>query len=699
MFPPSSIGWGSNMLSIAFAPLFSWPVLSALAIVVLLLAGFGLWRAVRGTGWRLLAAAVLLAALANPVLVEQERIPNDDVVAVVIDESASQQIGDRQQQTEEAVKKLTDQLERMRGIEVRVIRAGAPDQKRTEPVDGTRLFDAVQQSLANVPRNRLGGTFLITDGQVHDAATDGATLPIPGPVHTLLTGAKGERDRQLVIENTPRFGLVGKSVEVEIQVRDFNGGGGSARVTLTQDGKPDRVLTVPVGRPHKISLPLDHAGANLLQLEVAPLPGEITAANNRAVVQINGVRERLRVLLVSGEPHPGERVWRNFLKADPSVDLVHFTILRPPEKQDATPVRELSLIAFPIRELFEVKIEEFDLIIFDRYRRRGVLPGIYLENIVRYVENGGAVLTAAGPAFASPLSLYRTALGDILPGQPTGQVIERGIKPRVTDEGLRHPVTADLVGADEAVPRWGRWFRQVEATRSRGQALLSGDGESPLLILDRVGEGRVAQLLSDHIWLWARGFEDGGPHSEILRRLAHWLMKEPDLEEEDLRARVEGNELAIIRRSLSEDTTPVEVTLPSGAKRTVTLTKGIGGRSRGTLPASEVGIYRLTDGERRAVAAVGNLNPKEYADMRATAEKLAFTATASGGGVHWLEDGDPTLRRIRADRKPSGTGWMGVVSNRDFRVASVRETPMLPALLVLLLGLGTLVWAWRREGS
>lgn len=689
------------MFSIAFTPMFSWPVLAALGAVALVLCGFGFWRRARGTSLRLLTSAVLLAAMANPVLVEQERILNRDVVAVVVDESASQKIGERAAQTEKALADLTEQLERMRDVDIRVIRAGASDGSRKVPVDGTRLFEDVQRAMASVPRNRIGGTFLITDGQVHDASPEGAKSPLPGPVHTLLTGSPTERDRRLLIENAPRFGLVGKTVEIEVMVRDHNGpaGDGTARVTIVQHGKPDRIATVPIGRPHKIKLDIDHAGANILQLEVSPLDGEITAANNRAVVQVNGVRERLRVLLVSGEPHPGERVWRNFLKADPSVDLVHFTILRPPEKQDATPVRELSLIAFPIRELFEVKIKEFDLIIFDRYRRRGVLPGIYLENIVRYVENGGAVLTAAGPAFATQMSLSRSALGDILPGAPTGNVIEQGLKPSITESGNRHPVTADLAAAGDAVPRWGRWFRQIEATKTRGHTLLNGVGDRPLLILDRVGEGRVAQLLSDHIWLWARGFENGGPHSEILRRLAHWLMKEPDLEEENIRAVVEGNELVVIRRSVSDEHPDVEVTLPSGATRTVTLKKGSGGRARGTIPADEVGIYRLNDGTRTAVAAVGNVNPKEFSDMRATPQLLSPMAAASGGGIHWLADSAPTLRRVRADRKPSGSDWMGVVSNRDFRVASVRETPMLPALLVLLLGLGALIAAWRREGS
>ncbi len=139
------------------------------------------------------------------------------------------------------------------------------------------------------------------------------------------------------------------------------------------------------------------------------------------------MRDKLRVLLVSGEPHAGERTWRNLLKSDASVDLVHFTILRPPEKQDGTPINELSLIAFPTRELFQQKIGEFQLIIFDRYARQGVLPIIYFDNITRYVRDGGAVLVAAGPDYASQTSLWRTPLDAILPAEPDRQRHRPGV--------------------------------------------------------------------------------------------------------------------------------------------------------------------------------------------------------------------------------------------------------------------------------
>ena len=172
------------------------------------------------------------------------------------------------------------------------------------------------------------------------------------------------------------------------------------------------------------------AAQNIVEIEAAPLSGgELTLVNNRAVVSIDGVRDKLRVLLVSGEPNPGERTWRNLLKSDPSVDLVHFTILRPPEKQDGTPINELSLIAFPTRELFQQKIDQFQLIIFDRYARQGVLPMIYFDNITRYVRDGGAVLVDAGPDYASQTSIWHTPLDVVLPAEPSGSVTNEAFRP------------------------------------------------------------------------------------------------------------------------------------------------------------------------------------------------------------------------------------------------------------------------------
>jgi hypothetical protein len=691
--------------TIALAPLIPWPAVAALAGIAVLILALGMWRRARGLYWRGAAIAILFVILANPALVEEKRTPQRDVAIVVLDESPSQEIGDRAAASAAALKTLTEELGKERDLDVRVVRAG-----KTEPGaadDGTRLFTALNRDLADIPRQRLAGIIMITDGEVHDipaGEAKAAAAQLGAPLHVLLSGHPGEGDRRLVVKEAPSFGLVGKDAPLTVRVEDLPEAAGvtaaDAKLTWRKDGGAPHTQLVPVGRDVPLSIPIDHGGPNVLELEVEPGPQELTLVNNRAAVVINGVRDRLKVLLVSGEPHAGERVWRNLLKSDPSVDLVHFTILRPPEKQDGTPIRELSLIAFPIRELFDVKLDEFDLIIFDRYSRRGVIPLAYIQNVVNYVRNGGAFLEATGPSFGTPMSLFRTPLGEILPTEPTGNVEEEGFKPELTAPGWRHPVTADLPGAGQpgGTPSWGRWFRQIDAHAHHGTTLMTGDHGEPLLVLDRPGKGRVAQLLSDQMWLWERGFEGGGPQAELLRRLAYWLMKEPDLEENDLRASIDGDRLVVTRQSLEPDDKPVTVTAPDGTTSTLTLTPTHGGQSTGTLTVSQMGLYRVTDGTRTALAAAGPLNPVEFADVRATPDKLAPLVAATGGGTYWITDGVPEIRRVAAGRATAGHNWLGLVENEDYVVAGFSETPLLPGIAALLLAIGALIAAWRREG-
>jgi hypothetical protein len=691
--------------TVAVAPLIPWQAIAVLAGIAVLILALGAWRRARGLYWRGAAIAILLAILANPALVQEKRTPQRDVAIIVLDESPSQQIGGRAAASEAALATLQSRLAEDHDLDVRVVRAGKP--QPGEGDDGTRLFAALNRELAEVPHQRLAGVVMITDGEVHDIPTEGAktaAAQLGAPLHVLLSGHPNEGDRRLAVKKAPSFGLVGKEVPLTVRVEDLpddrNAPETRAKLTWRKDGGALHTQLVPVGRDVPLSIPIDHGGPNVVELEVEAGPQELTLTNNRAAIVVNGVRDRLKVLLVSGEPHAGERVWRNILKSDPSVDLVHFTILRPPEKQDGTPIRELSLIAFPIRELFDVKLDEFDLIIFDRYSRRGVIPQAYIQNVVNYVRNGGAFLEATGPSFGTPMSLFRTPLGEILPTEPTGNVEEEGFKPQLTELGWRHPVTADLpdAGSPDGPPSWGRWFRQIDAHVHHGTTLMTGDHGEPLLVLDRAGKGRVAQLLSDQMWLWARGFEGGGPQAELLRRLAYWLMKEPDLEENDLRASIDGDRLQVTRQSLQPDNKPVTVTAPDGSTSTLTLTPTHGGQSTGTLAVNQMGLYRVADGTRTALAAAGPLNPIEFADVRATPDKLAPLVSASGGGIYWITDGMPDVRRVAEGRATAGHGWLGLRENEDYVVAGFRETPLLPDVAALLLAVGMLIAAWRREG-
>jgi hypothetical protein len=695
----------SSEFSIAFAPFLPWWAIAAIALAGLVL--LALTRAARAPGlwWRALAIAGLLGAIANPLVVVEERRGLPDIGVVVVDESKSQGIGDRRTQTEQALARLRERAGGLDGLELRVVRAGAGG---GIDADGTRLLAAAERALADVPRARLGGVVMITDGQVHDAPDAGsiAREAWPAPVHVLLTGARNERDRRLVVEQAPTYAIVGKPQQLTLRIDDGAGAtGGTARVDLRRDGGEPQTLRLQIGVPQTIDFVLERAGTSLFEIAVEPGPNELTLDNNRAVAAVSGVRDRLRVLLVTGEPHAGERTWRALLKSDPAVDLIHFTILRPPEAQDFTPVNELSLIAFPIRELFEVKLNEFDLIIFDRYRRRDVLAQVYLDNIARWVRNGGALLLAVGPNLGQSNSLFNSPIGQIMPGVPTGRVIEQPFKPALTETGRRHPVTADLPGADGAggTPAWGRWFRNVDAEQRRGQTLMAGADNRPLLLLDRVGEGRVAQLQSDHIWLWARGYDGGGPHAELLRRIAHWLMKEPELEENDLKVAIKGGRIEITRRSLEADGQAIEMTLPNGERRKIEPREIGGGRATATVEVTDPGLYHFSDGVRVALGAVGALNPIEMGDVRATEERMRPIVVASGGQMLWLGDGIPDLRRTRPGRETGaagsgGRGWIGMQANGDYVVAGVTQTPLLPGIAVFLLGLGALVAAWRREG-
>ncbi|MBM3518523.1 MAG: hypothetical protein FJX56_11790 [Alphaproteobacteria bacterium] len=681
--------------AITLDPLVPWLAIAALATLAAVVLSLGSFHRARGTLWRGIALVVGLLTLANPVLLTEEREPLRDVAVILVDRTESQAVARRGAATEAALAAVQERVAALTDLDVRVVAVGDSAAAEVIP-EGTRLFSALAEAVGDVPGKRLAGVIAITDGQVHDAP---AEPPFAAPLHVLLTGAADERDRRLTVEQAPRYGMVGTTQTFTIRVDD-EAARGPITVAVHQDGSVVAVVQVQPGAAETVPFVIAHGGQTILEIVAEPADGELTERNNRALVEVNGIRDRLRVLLVSGEPHPGERTWRALLKADPSVDLVHFTILRPPEKQDGTPVGDLSLIAFPVRELFEVKLSEFDLIIFDRYQRRWLLPTAYLQNIADYVLRGGAVLEAAGPAFGSNASLFWTPLGAILPAAPSGGVLLQPFRPSLTDAGRRHPVTADLPGAGraEGKPSWGRWFRLVETEAREGTTLLAGPAERPLLVLARIGEGRVAQILSDHGWLWARGYEGGGPQAELLRRIAHWLMKEPDLEENDLRASAAGGRVEVVRRSVTPGERRITVTAPSGRRSVLDAVDEGGGRARAGFLAEEAGIYRFSDGELEAVAAAGALNSRELADVRASAAPLAALVAASGGTLRWLEsEGIPRFRRVSREGPAGGTGWAGLRDSGAYRVTGLHQLPLTPAAVVLLLLLGGLTAAWWRE--
>ncbi len=703
--------------SIDFAPVLPAPVFWGAVAIAVLLVIYLFMRRSRGAALRALALAALIAALANPTLREEQRESLKNEAIVVVDESASQTLGDRKAQTAAVKTALEEKLKKIPNLTVKWVPASRPGDT-TAP--GTHLFADLNKALADTPPDRLAGVIMLTDGEVHDVPASAAALGFDAPVHALLTGAPDEFDRRIQILKAPRYGIVGQSRDIEVVVRETGKNSGTSEpVTLNvrREGRPDEHITTAIGRPVTVEMPFPHAGQNILEVELDTAPGELTPANNRAVIAAEGVRENLRVLLVSGEPHAGERTWRNLLKSDAAVDLVHFTILRPPEKHDGTPINQLSLIAFPTRELFSEKINDFDLIIFDRYQHRGLLQLAYYDNIARYVEDhGGALLVAAGDDYAGDFSLFRTPLSPVLPAVPTGRVLSEPFKATLTEDGRKHPVTDELSGAGTATtpPTWGRWFRQVEVRPEHGRVLMDGAEGEPLLILDHKGKGRVALLTSDQAWLWARGYDGGGPHSDLLRRLSHWLMKEPDLEEERLIATAKGLHLTLERRSMGDTVGPVTLSGPGGETSQVTLQKAGDGVWRGSVDVKIPGLYKAQtkadSGELTAVAHAGIDDPIEMSEVTATDAKLQPITDATGGGIFWTSSSAAATRKnpsavdvprisMLANAKVlAGSGWLGLKDREAYVTRGVKLTPMFTGFTALSALLLLIALAWWREG-
>ena len=328
------------------------------------------------------------------------------------------------------------------------------------------------------------------------------------------------------------------------------------------------------------------------------------------------------------------------------------------------------------------------------------MPNIYLENVRDYVKRGGTVLVAAGKEFASAESLFRSPLGEVMPARPTARVVEEAYRPAITDLGQRHPVTAGLapLTAEGGEGDWGRWLRQIELVAQSGSVVMSGADGRPLLVLDRVEEGRVALLASDQAWLWDRGFEGGGPQLELLRRLAHWMLKEPDLEEEALWAEPVGQTMRIIRRSVAGDVGTVRVETPTGETVEVPLTEVRPGQYEAEWTGPDIGLYRLTEGTQMAVVGLGPAAPKEFEETIADATALTAAVESRRGGVMRLSEGVPDLRSVREGRPAAGRGWIGLTPRAAFQTRDITRRPLMPAWLALLLASGLIVGGWLREG-
>ena len=676
------------MNSLNFYPLIHINFLIALIILSLIVIFIGFKLKAPGNIFKAMLLFLIILSISNPTIISENRENIPDTVAVILDLSPSQDINDRKEIAQKTYSNIKDELEKINNLDIRL--------KTINGEKGSKIFEPLNSMIGDVPEERLAGAIIITDGQISDAPTLVNNFNFNAPLNVLLTGNKEEKDRRLIIESSPRFGIVGEEVNIDIKVEDISASNPNALVSINMNDEIEQSRSIPIGEIVTITMPLERAGITSLNIEVEPGKEELTLQNNKAVVEINAIRERLKVMLVSGEPNMGLRSWRNLLNSDPSVDLVHFTILRPPNKQDLTPVGELSLIPFPSRELFQANLNDFDLIIFDQYHLRGILPQFYLKNVVEYVVNGGALLDASGPAYAGPYSLSLSPLQNILPSEPTGDVVVQEFIPTMTDYGERHPVTANL--KDNTSNNWGPWYRMVEGITIAGDVLLEGPEARPLLILNRVGKGRVAQILSDQSWVWTKPGSNKGPQADLLRRLVHWLMKEPELEENELSARIDNDTILITRNSLILDNKPIISTSPDNTKKEIILEDIGKGKQIGKILSPQEGIWKFSSGNSKISLIVGNSNSSEYLDVRTTENIVGPIVEFTSGSISWVNNENlPKIIHLPKNKLTENSNYIKLVKNEKYFVKSLQQSTLTPWYLVLMLSLILLFLSWYRE--
>jgi hypothetical protein len=656
---------------IIFSPLLAVPYLVAIGLVCGAAVILALRVRARGSTWRVAGFALLLLILSGPDYVVKTHRSLPDIVTVAIDHSQSMTVGNRSAMAQRALQNLQAQASTTPNLQIHVVDVPAAAD------NGTPLFGALRDAMADIPAPQRAGIIVITDGEISDRPDPNG---LGAPLSALLTASAEETDRELRLNNAPGYGMVGQNVALNFTVIDHGAGdaGSQVPVTINANGAPIWSQNVPEGTPISVDIPVRHAGPATISLQAAPLAGEVSTLNDQAAFTLNGVRKRLEVLLVSGNPNQGERSWRVLLKSDPAVQLVHFTILRTPgEIMDALP-NELALVPFPVEELFNTDIGKFDLIILDQFNSTGLLPPQYLSNIADHVKQGGALLVEVGPEFAADGSLAYTPLGPLLPAVPAapGTVIQQ-FTPSITALGTRHPVTAPFANAQLAP-----WYRQEIVTPVAGDVLLSGIDNAPLLILAHAGQGRVGLLLSDQFWLWTRGGPQSGPALPLLRRCVHWLLDEPALEAEALTATLDNGQLTVNRQTLGV-AYPGDATIiaPDGHRATLRLKQVAPGGYAASLPAGLPGVWQVSEGGLSADAAQAVDNVQEYQDLAATATILRPFAS----NIIWLgQNPSPALAPLLLRRHAS-------------QVTGQRDVPLLPPFPMMILALALLSTAWWRE--
>lgn len=685
-------------------------IIWALAILA---AGSTLYAASRKMEGAWMRAGAALAAgiyLANPEIVSEQYQNLSSEALIMVDMSESQGLDGRDILTRESLAELETRLDQL-GLKVTIVEFGDNGQGQ-----GTNITEALQSGLSTIPTAQLGAVFVLSDGELHDIETVLDRVQLEAPIHGLISGEENEQDFRVAIERAPRYSDAGEDIEIAYSVISdhvLDDQNYVAEVVVRNNGQIVATQSVDeINELQTLNLPDLGRGNNNIEImiekvfrgdapEVNLLSADVSAENNRITATIEGIGEEANVLVISGAPQQGTRHLRELFGDDPDVNFVHFAYLRPPEKEDETPLRYLATTAFPVHEVLNQNIEDYDVIVLDNYTYQGIIPLSYFDNIKSYVEDGGSLLVVGSDSLSAANGLGATSLKDILPLVPNGTTLEQTFQPQITETGERYPISRNL---EFTLPQeqWGPWFSLAETNAREGSIVLMDDGNNhPLLAISEYGEGRIAMLASDQNWVWAKRQlgNGGGPADELISNLNRWLVFNQAMEEENIRLIPDGEQVIVELQTVGDEPEAVTITSPSGRTIEVTPQDYLPGLRRAFIDADELGVYRVERaGENPdfAFAQIGFADPLEMRRVISTPDLIAPVAAETGGVVARMND-IPLIKGF-ADITPEDEGVMGLKLSDEQELSGTTRYPI-PPWVPMLLFAGFFAASLKREGG
>ncbi len=688
---------------VSLSPLPSW-ALAVLVVAVLVAAGLACWGVRREAmkarrlvlwGLRGLAAVCALFFLLEPGLrrLQVARVKNR--VAVLVDRSASMtfpvSVGgvSRSQAVADALGALTPQMEALKdrfsfeilGFDPELSPVSQKDLETT-PARGARtdLLSTLRSLKASegTSARKLSGVLVFSDGADNAELAQGVTgrpqQVLQGygvPVSTVAVGQGGLKDLAIDAVRVDDFAFVRNSITAEVEVRARGFADTTTQVVLRREGRVVASSQVKFASSDDVqtvtfTFAPDQTGRFVYTVSVPVFAGEAVTENNARAFTLKVIRDRVRVLLVSGRPSWDERFLRGLLKQDANVELISFYILRNSPDDPQVAQEELSLIPFPRDEIFKDRVNTFDLIAILNFNNddRSITLGDYEDSIKQYLLNGGALAYVGGDRTFGDARV--TSFAEVLPVQAAGPSDPTPFKARLTAEGARHPITAigtsslSTEGAWDALPL----IPGMNTVKARPGATVLLDHpfalvegkNAPLLTIWEYGRGRVLALNTDGAWYWAFPSHAGGAQTRVYERFwsnaIRWLVRDPELTalsvNSDSPSIEPGKPLGISVVARSSDYQPapgaqVTVELSSADDGRViaqqTVTAGPDGAAHVEFPPPPPGPYKIVGrakigekllGEMSDAVAVRASGP-ELADARVNANLLEELATTTHG--------------------------------------------------------------------